>query len=143
MSVYLSFLLSALIVGAVPLVAARAEGEPLWKVILVTAFMPVASVGLYYSLAVHMFWSLGGWPKSIGQHGFPRALSAHADLAGGTFAVSVFCAVFFLPVAFLVCAVVPRLQPGLRYLGIYALACVAAIGAMAAAPEPFLDWWLD
>jgi hypothetical protein len=31
---------------------------------------------LFYSLAIHMYLALGGWPESIGERGFPATLIA-------------------------------------------------------------------
>jgi len=111
--------------------------------IAAAAFHPIASLCLFYSLAIHMHRRLGGWPRMIGDQGFPRDLVMHADLTYFTFGSLLLGCIFVWPVAVLLCVCVPRMRPGLRYLGIYALTCGAAFGAMLLAPDPFLDWWWD
>ena len=64
-----SWLWIFLFVGAVSLglflgpLSARAKSR--WGVAL-AALHPLTSVGLFYSLAVHMHRSLGGWPTANG-----------------------------------------------------------------------------
>jgi hypothetical protein len=40
----------------------------------VTLLPTLVMLGLFYSLAVHMHQSLDGWPRSIGEDGFPASL---------------------------------------------------------------------
>lgn len=107
------------------------------------AFLPVASLCLFYSLALHMHGRLGGWPRVIGYQDFPQGLVMHADLALLTFGSMLLGGIFVCPLAALLCACVPGLRPGLRYVGIYAFTCVVAYGAMLLAPDAFLNWWWD
>ncbi len=135
--------LGAISVAIGPILGAR-TAEPLGRMALAAAtFPPLASLGLFYSLASHMHRSLGGWPRAIGDEGFPPGLVMHADFALFTFGFVALGCIFFWPIAVLLCACVPRMQSGLRYLGVYALACAAAYGAMMLAPDPFLYWWWD
>ena len=119
-------------------------GEAHGRIALTAAtFPPIASLGLFYSLAIHMHRRLGEWPRVIGDQGFPRDLVVHADVAQFAFGFVLLVSIFAWPLAVLLCACAPRLRPGLRYLGIYALTCGLAFGAMGLAPDPFLDWWWD
>src|SRR5689334_1703299 len=42
---------------------------------------------LFYSLAIHMWQALGGWPRSIGEGGFPNLLVSHAHITQNFFGV--------------------------------------------------------
>ena len=98
---------------------------------------------LFYSLAIHMHRSLGGWPTSIGEGGFPAALIAHGSVAANYFMILVLVSIFAWPVAFLMCWLIRRWRVCVYYLGIYALSCLACFGAMLLAPSQFLNWWWD
>ena len=98
---------------------------------------------LFYSLAIHMHRRLDGWPRTIGDQGFPEALVVHADFAQLAFGSLLLGCLFVLPLAVVLCLCVPRMRGGLYYLGIYALVGLASFGATLLAPEPFLNWWWD
>lgn len=100
-------------------------------------------IGLFYSLAFHMYRSLGGWPTGIGERGFPRFLAVHAALATNYCIGFIMLSVFAVPVAALVCAVVPRWRGFLPYIGVYFVALAACWGAVHLAPAQYLDWWRD
>jgi hypothetical protein len=100
-------------------------------------------LAFYYSLAVHMRQSLGAWPTSIGERGFPPLLVAHASVAIGYFSILLLLEIFVVPPTIVVCLVVPfwrRLVPYLAYHAVLFLGCWAL---MQLAPEPFLHWWKD
>jgi hypothetical protein len=126
-----------------PLLGARAAARRSRLAMAAAAVHPIVSVGLFYSLAIHMHRRLGGWPRGIGDRGFPDGLALHADLASHAFGALLLGCLFSWPLAVLLCASAPRLRPGLLYLGIYGLTGGAAFGAMMLAPEPFLYWWWD
>jgi hypothetical protein len=109
----------------------------------VAALPALAMLGLFYSLAVHMHQSLGGWPTSIGERGFPSSLVTHAGIATGYFSILLLVSLFAWPVALLLCAFVRRWRRGIFYLGVYALSCFVCFGAMLLAPPQFLYWWWD
>ncbi|PYX49616.1 MAG: hypothetical protein DMG76_36915, partial [Acidobacteria bacterium] len=48
--------------------------------ITIAALPGVVMLALFYSLAIHMHQSLGGWPTSIGERGFPLALVIHSAI---------------------------------------------------------------
>ena len=104
---------------------------------------PLACVGLFYSLALHMHRRLGSWPESIGEIGFPDGLILHAHVAQGAIGALLLCTVFVLPLALLFCASVPQLRSCLRYLVVYGISSIAAVGIMQLAPAAFLYWWWD
>jgi len=98
---------------------------------------------LFYSLAIHMRYSLGAWPTSIGEIGFPQSLITHDSIATNYFIALTLIIMFAWPAALLFCALVPRWRMALPYLGLYAFACLVCLGAMLLAPSPFLNWWWD
>jgi hypothetical protein len=97
----------------------------------------------FYSLAIHMHRSLGAWPTSIGERGFPAPLATHAYIAANCFGVLMLVSIFAWPVAFLLCLAIRRWRVCLYYLGVYALACLVSFGAILLAPLQFLNWWWD
>ncbi len=111
--------------------------------IIISASPGLLALCLFYSLAIHMHHSLGKWPTSIGERGFPPALLTHAIIATTYYWVSVSLSVFILPVAILVCLFVSRWRYLVRYIALYAFIFIIGIVLMQLAPEPFLYWWRD
>jgi len=100
-------------------------------------------LGLFYSLAIHMHQSLGAWPTSIGERGFPTGLITHGSIATNYFTILLLVSIFTWPVAFLLCALIRRWRVCVYYLGVYAFACLVCFGSMLLAPSQFLNWWRD
>ena len=98
---------------------------------------------LFYSLAIHMHQSPGGWPTTIGDRGFPPSLVIHADLQWMYVVALVLVSVFVLPIILLVCLIVPAWRRFVVYLILYALFYGICWGLMFLAPKPFLNWWWD
>ena len=140
---FLYFLLAALAAGVALYLVTRSSAPLRRPAVAAAILLPALFLGLFATLAVHMHRALGGWPETIGSDGFPSALALHDDLASLAFAALIFGGMLVWPLAVLLCAVVPRMRPGLRYLGIYAVACGVAIAAMQLAPGDFLNWWWD
>ena len=42
------------------------------KGIIISLLPSIIMLAFFYSLAIHMHSALGGWPKSIGERGFPQ-----------------------------------------------------------------------
>ena len=78
-------------------------------------------LGLFYSLALHMYRTLGGWPTSIGEHGFPASLITHANLTMYFFIALVWFGMFVLPFAILVACYVP--DGGVLFLTLRCMPC--------------------
>lgn len=100
-------------------------------------------LALFYSLSGHMHATLGGWPSSIGEHGFPASLVLHAHIATFAFSTLLLISLFLWPPAFALCIAVRRWRAAARYLAVYAVACLAGFGAILLAPGQFLYWWWD
>jgi hypothetical protein len=111
--------------------------------IVVSALPSFIMVGLFYSLAFHMHQSLGGWPISIGERGFPPLLLAHATITQNFFVVLLLFSLFVLPVAIVVCLLVERWKRLVRYLALYGLLFAVCWASMQLAPPQFLNWWWD
>jgi hypothetical protein len=111
--------------------------------IVVSALPGCIMLVLFYSLALHMYWSLGAWPTSIGERGFPAPLVAHANIDMYFFITNIWFGMFVLPVAILVGLLRPSWRRFVPYLALYALVFCACWGLMQLAPAPFLYWWRD
>jgi hypothetical protein len=62
----------------------------------------------FYSLAIHLKESLGGWPNSIGERGFPPSLITHARVTVTLFELLLLSMILVVPVAMVVCLGVQR-----------------------------------
>jgi hypothetical protein len=111
--------------------------------LLLSALPSLFMLGLFYSLAVHMRCSLGHWPSSIGDRGFPATLITHGELAWRYCSSLALVSLCLWPAGTLVCLLVPRWQRFARYFAAYALVYLACWGLMLLAPAPFLNWWWD
>src|SRR5687767_2084726 len=111
--------------------------------IIVSALPSLVMLGMFYSLAIHMRVRLGAWPQSIGDRGFPPALSAHGNLASDYGTLLLLGSMVIVPLGILTCLLVARWRPFARYFGLFALLYVVCWGLMLLAPAPFLNWWWD
>lgn len=142
---FLLLLILAGVLGVVAVVAGlRLRPAGLSRGSTLAALLPgLGMLGLFYSLASHMHQSLGSWPTSIGERGFPAPLVTHASIAYHWFGIMLLAGLFAWPVAAVLCAVVRRWRGGLFYLGVYALSCLICFGGMLLAPSQYLNWWWD
>ncbi|HUF60735.1 MAG TPA: hypothetical protein VMN36_01555 [Verrucomicrobiales bacterium] len=111
--------------------------------IVASAVPSFIMLGLFYTLALHMYWSIGGWPTSIGESGFPASLVAHANITMYFFVALIWFGMFVLPVAIILCLLRQPWRRFVSYFALYALAFLVCWGLMQLAPEPFLYWWRD
>ena len=113
------------------------------KGIIISLLPSIIMLGLFYSLAIHMHSSLGSWPTSIGERGFPQALVAHCSLTVQV-CTAVSVSLLALPIAILVAALVPRWRRFLVYLLLYGVFVFFSLLLTSfAAPAAFINWWLD
>jgi hypothetical protein len=111
---------------------------------LLIAFAPgLVMLALFYSLAIHMFHALGGWPKSIGERGFPASLLVHCSMAVWYCEAFVLMAIFAAPAALVVSLAVGKWRRVTPYLGVGLIFAAVSWGLMMLAPAPFLNWWWD
>lgn len=113
------------------------------KGLALAAAPAIAMLFVYYSLAIHMYHALGGWPRSIGERGFLPRLILYVYIHMYFCIALIWGIIFILPVVMIVCAAVSRWRRFLPYLGAYFVSCVIAAGLMQLAPVPFLNWWWD
>jgi hypothetical protein len=113
------------------------------KGVVISSLPSVMSLGLFYSLALHMHQTLGTWPASIGEAGFPQLLVIHANFSVYFFMVLVLSSVFIVPAMIAVCLATPRWRHSVPYFVLYVMLFFACWGVMQLAPEPFLNWWRD
>lgn len=110
--------------------------------LLAALAVPISASALFFTLALHMHRSLGGWPETIGNRGFPEGLLRHESAAFMAFGI-LLVGLLLSPLALLLCAAAPRLRGGLSPIATYAAASIAALLLTNLAPDPFLYWWWD
>jgi hypothetical protein len=111
--------------------------------ILLSALPGAAMLGLFYSLVIHMRYSLGAWPATIGNVGFPASLITHDEVAFKFIVILFLGTIGIVPVAILVCLSVGPWRRFTIYFGIYVVFYAVCWGLMLLAPAPFLNWWWD
>lgn len=111
--------------------------------IIISAVPSLFMLGMFYSLAIHMRWQLRAWPQSIGDHSFPAVLSMHGRLAWDYCSLLLLVSMVVVPIGILVCLLIARWRPFVRYFVSYALVYLVCWGLMLLAPDPFLNWWWD
>jgi len=145
---FLAFGVPAIGVVVASVLSAAGTGRPRFLALsrrgtIVATAPPLVMLVLFYSLAVHMYLALGGWPRSIGEAGFPSNLILHADVATRFFASLARVGILLVPVATLCCVVTRRARGLMPYIGLYVAACSITFGIMHLAPARFLYWWWD
>jgi len=113
------------------------------KGIVLCALPNAVMLILFYSLAIHMYWSLGTWPTSIGVRGFPFPLIAHGFVTMLFSIALVYFGMFIWPLVTLISWISRDCRGAVPYLVLYALLFFGCWGLMQLAPEPFLYWWRD
>jgi len=113
------------------------------KARILIALPSLIMLGLFYSLAVHMHQTLGKWPETIGNRGFPKDLLWHASVAGNVFGWLLMFTVLALPVVFLASVGVKKWRGVIPYLSAHAISFGICVALMFLAPSRFLNWWWD
>lgn len=113
------------------------------KGMMLSALPNAVMLALFYSLAVHLYWKLGGWPEAIGTRGFPPLLIFHGDIARHFFIALIWFGIFIWPLATVICLMSRDCRRAVPYLALYALFFFGCWGLMRLAPEPFAYWWWD
>ena len=98
---------------------------------------------LFYSLAVHMHQSLGGWPESIGTNGFPAALLIHDQILSAFITCLLLFTIFVVPAIILACLFVSRWRHLVVCFVVHLVSLPVCYGLMQLAPEGYLYWWWD
>ncbi|MFZ1218076.1 MAG: hypothetical protein WAO00_02230, partial [Chthoniobacterales bacterium] len=111
--------------------------------VLIAALPSLVALALYYSLAIHMRWSLGHWPATIGERGFPPRLISHANLEMYYFTALIWFGIFVLPVELVLCLVIPRLRRFAMFLALSVGCFLASCILRICVPPAFVNWWID
>jgi hypothetical protein len=117
--------------------------HPTRRGIIIAMMSPVMGLVLFYSLAAHLYFSLGYWPDWNEETGSSPALILHRQIQMWWCAVVGLASVYLWPVAMVVCAAAPKARWVLVYLAIFTLTALACFGLALLAPVRFLDWWQD
>jgi hypothetical protein len=94
---------------------------------------------LFYSLAAHMFFSLGQWPDSIGENGFPRLLVFHASLSTGYFSFLYLLTVYVAPGIFVLLLTIKPWRKFSLCLVAHVITFWVVYGCILLAPAKFLS----
>ena len=111
------------------------------KALFLSTLPGVILLVLFYSLAGHMFLSLGQWPDSIGEHGFPRLLSVHASLSKGCFTFLYLLTVYVSPGVLLFLLASKPWRKFSLCLVAHVITFWVVYGCILLAPAQFLSWW--
>jgi len=114
-----------------------------WRGIIFCALPGIIMVLLFYALAIHMYTALGGWPKSIGEAGFPPALLKNANITFLYFELMFLSMIFIWPAAMLICSVFARWRKYIAHLSLFGASFVICFIIILLAPSQFLYWWWD
>ncbi len=113
-----------------------------WLAICIGGAPSLVLLALYYSLACDMYLTLGGWPPSIGERGFPPHLLSHATV-GTSFFVLTIWSILVWPILWGICLLIPIFRSLRIYLGVYVITLALSYGLMLLAPSKFEYWWID
>jgi len=110
-----------------------------WTFII--AVMPWSlALGLFWSLAIHLYGSLGGWPEMRGTRGFSSALLLHANIQYNYLMFLSLLTLFVCPVMFLLCLLIKRLKKLVIYPSMQILGGLLFLLQMLFAPDGYTDW---
>ena len=116
--------------------------ERKWTFII--AVMPWSlALGLFWSLAIHLYLSIGGWPEMGGTRGFSSVLLLHANIHYNYLMFLSLLTLFVCPVMFLLCLFIERLKKMVIYPSLQILGMLLFLLQMVLAPEGYSDWWWD
>ena len=141
--IWLLLLVAALIGTIVWCITRKHYTSLTWRGISASVMPGVIMVGTFYALAIHMHASLGGWPKTIGEAGFPPDLVTHANWTFWYFEAMLLTVLFAWPIALIVSSLVPRLRRFIAHLSLFAGSSALCFGLMLLGPSQFLYWWWD
>ena len=107
----------------------------------IIAVMPWSlGLGLFWSLAIHLYMSLGGWPEMRGTRGFSSVLLLHANIHYNYLMFLSLLTLFVCPVMFLLCLLIKRLKKLIIYPSIQILGGLLFLLQMLFAPDGYTDW---
>ena len=110
--------------------------------LLVLCLPGLINLAAFYSLALHMYLSLGDWPP-IGTDGFPDALLLHDTLVSYPFTISLFFPLILFGPLWILFYLIKPLKPWLDKLAAFGVSCVVSTVLTQFAPSGFLNWFWD
>ncbi len=140
---WVTVLIMALVGSAVWSIKQKSYASLSWRGIITPTMPGVIMVAAFYALALHMHAALGGWPKTIGEAGFPPALVKHANWTFWYFELLVLGIIFAWPVGLAVCSLIQRLRRFIAHLSLFAGSFAVCFVLMLLGPSQFLYWWWD
>ncbi|XCN73868.1 MAG: hypothetical protein Q3M24_03685 [Candidatus Electrothrix aestuarii] len=110
--------------------------------IIISVLPSLFALALIGSLAVHIH--LIGWQLSDIPLGYwPPSLDAHFSIWSAYFFPLLFLSISMVPIATIVCLIVPRLRHITLYLALHTLMLVATIYLSDFLPDSFTKWLWD
>ena len=106
-------------------------------------FLPgLINLAAFYSLALHIYLSLGDWP-GIGTEGFSDALYVHYALITYPFFISFFFPLILFGPLWIIFYIIKPIRPWLDKLAAFGLSCLVSTLLTCLAPSGFLYWFWD
>ena len=113
------------------------------KSILLFLLLPgLINLAAFYSLALHMYLSLGDWP-GIGTDGFPDALLLHDTLVSYSFSFCLIFPIFVYAPLWIIFYLVKPIRLWLDKLAAFGVSCIVSTLLTQLAPSGFLYWFWD
>ena len=142
-TVWMALLLTVLVATVEWSIRRKAYASMSWTGIAMSTAPGIVMLLTFYALALHMHAALGGWPKAIGNAGFPPGLVQHDNATSWYFPVMLLAVFLAWPVALAICSAVARLRRFIPHLSLFAGSFVVNLALMLLGPSQFLDWWWD
>ena len=101
------------------------------------------AVILFYTVAIHMYNALGGWPESNGTRGFPETLLFHINIQSVYLSYLLGFTVFLIPIIILICFFVERWRFLIKYLSIQIIGLIVFFIQIFLAPHEHGYWFWD
>ena len=110
---------------------------------LIFLFLPgLINLAAFYSLAFHMYLSLGDSP-GIGTESFPDALYVHYALMSYPFFISFFFPLILFGPLWIIFYLIKPIRPLLDKVAAFGVSCVVSTLLTQLAPSGFLYWFWD
>ena len=101
------------------------------------------AIMLFYSVAIHIYNALGGWPESIGTRGFPETLLFHINIQNVYLSYLLGFTVFIIPIIIIICSFVKKWRFLIKYLSIQIIGLIIFFLQMFFAPDEYVYWFWD
>ena len=141
--IWLSLVVAALAGSVVWCVIQKRYAMLSWQSIGAAVMPGVIMVGSFYTLAIHMYASLGGWPTTLGESGLSQSLVMHADWTLWYFEAMILTVLFAWPIALVVCIFFSQLRRFIAPLSLFGVSFALCFILMLLGPAGFQNWWWD